>query len=182
MSSRTGSGRTGRRRTSSRVVVLSVLLAGLVTAGGQGTSSAADAPATRTGATASAASAAVVERRAYAAEVLRLLNAERRRVGLRPLVYDGCAATFANRQNAVIAGRARLSHQDLRPVLRHCRARGAGENVAYGSVTPGRIMQMWMASRGHRANILRASYTHVAISAVKDSRGRWYATQVFLTR
>lgn len=119
---------------------------------------------------------------AYRAEVLRLVNVERARAGARPLKADSCAATYAVRQNSVIATAGTLSHQDLGAVMRGCQARGAGENVAYGNVTPAQMMTMWMNSPGHRTNILRPTFTHLGVGASKNGAGRWYGTQVFLTR
>ena len=41
--------------------------------------------------------------------------------------------------------------------------RGVAENIAGGSPTPAEVVEGWMNSPGHRANILRREYTHVAI-------------------
>lgn len=75
-----------------------------------------------------------------------------------------------------------LSHQDLRPVLAACGARAAAENVGYGDVTPERLVELWMASAGHRANVLDPALTHLGSGAVRRADGRWYAAHVFLGR
>ena len=54
-----------------------------------------------------------------------------------------------------------------------------GENVGYGNVTPEQMVAMWMASAGHRANLLRPEYTHLGVGAAATATGRWYGTQVF---
>jgi uncharacterized protein YkwD len=56
-----------------------------------------------------------------------------------------------------------------------------GENVAYGNVTPEQLVAMWMASPGHRANLLKPGFTHIGVGAVATAAGRVYGVQVFLT-
>jgi uncharacterized protein YkwD len=118
---------------------------------------------------------------AYEAEVLRLVNVERTKRGLRALQASSCAAGFARTWSQRMASTGVFAHQSLSPIMSTCRARGAGENIAYGNVTPAQMIAMWMASTGHRENILRASFTHLGVGAAKTSSGRWYATQDFLT-
>ena len=55
----------------------------------------------------------------------------------------------------------------------------AGENIAYGQQTPQAVMNAWMNSPGHRANILNASYTYIGVGAAKKSSGVIYWTQEF---
>jgi len=40
---------------------------------------------------------------------------------------------------------------------------------------------MWMASDGHRANILNAAFTHLGVGAASTATGRVYGVQVFVT-
>ncbi|TDL47332.1 hypothetical protein E2R60_30220 [Paenibacillus dendritiformis] len=40
----------------------------------------------------------------------------------------------------------------------------AGENIAKGQTTPTQVMNDWMNSPGHKANILNKSYTHIGIA------------------
>lgn len=118
----------------------------------------------------------------YADRVLALTNAERSSRGLRALAFSSCADGFAGSWAAQLAAVGTLSHQPLSPILSACSARGVGENVAYGNVSPEQLVQMWMDSAGHRANILNAAFTHLGVGDVSTSTGRVYAVQVFLTR
>jgi uncharacterized protein YkwD len=59
------------------------------------------------------------------------------------------------------------------------RYRTAAENIACGYAGPGDVMNGWMTSSGHRANILNGSVTHVGISATRDAWGNTYWVQVF---
>jgi uncharacterized protein YkwD len=124
----------------------------------------------------------VTPAQAYAKELVRLVNVQRAAHGLRAVKVDTCATTRALAQTSVLVRTASLSHQDLGRVLSACNARGAGENVAFGKVSAAAMMSMWMNSSGHRANILSRSFTHIGIGAYKTTTGRWYGTQVFLTR
>ena len=55
--------------------------------------------------------------------------------------------------------------------------RSAGENIAYGQRTPAAVVDAWMNSSGHRANILSASYTQIGVGYCSDGR---YWTQMFI--
>ena len=117
----------------------------------------------------------------YADRVLALTNQERTSRGLRPLAFSSCADGYADAWAKSLSVAGTLSHQPLSPILAACKARGVGENVAYGNVTPEQLVQMWMNSTGHRANILKAGFTHLGVGDVTTSSGRVYAVQVFLT-
>jgi uncharacterized protein YkwD len=117
----------------------------------------------------------------YADRVLALTNLERSRRGLRTLALSSCADGFADSWAATLVARGALSHQPLSPILSACRARAVGENVAYGYRTADEMVQGWMASPGHRANILNSTFSHLGVGAGANSAGRWYGVQVFLT-
>lgn len=118
----------------------------------------------------------------YADRVLALTNGERTSRGLRALAFSSCADGFANTWASALASAGALSHQPLAPILSACSARGVGENVAFGNVTPEALVRMWMESPGHRANVLNPAFTHLGVGDVTTSTGRVYAVQVFLTR
>ena len=59
------------------------------------------------------------------------------------------------------------------------RFRTAGENIAWGQRTPEQVMQGWMNSSGHRANILNASYTAIGVGYYRNAAGTNYWTQLF---
>ncbi|MDD4760727.1 MAG: CAP domain-containing protein [Bacteroidaceae bacterium] len=56
----------------------------------------------------------------------------------------------------------------------------AGENIAMGQPTPESVMDAWMNSEGHRANILNSNFTHIGVGIAKNSRGQYIWTQTFL--
>ncbi len=56
----------------------------------------------------------------------------------------------------------------------------AGENIAYGQKTPQAVMNDWMNSPGHRANILSPSYNQLGVGVAKKANGTYYWTQMFI--
>ena len=56
--------------------------------------------------------------------------------------------------------------------------RTAGENIAYGQSTPQQVMNAWMNSSGHRANILNANYTTIGVGYTVIN-GTAYWAQLF---
>jgi uncharacterized protein YkwD len=117
----------------------------------------------------------------FANAIVTLVNAERAAAGLPALKVSTCATGYAVTWSKHMAATADFSHQSLTPMFAACAARGAGENIAFGATSPEQFMTMWMNSPGHKANILRASFTHIGVGMAKSSSGRWYATQDFLT-
>ena len=116
----------------------------------------------------------------YSDRVLALTNRERTSRGLRALAFSACADGYADSWAGSLSRAGALSHQPLRPILSGCRARLAGENVGFGNVTPEQLVAMWMASPGHRANLLRPEFTHLGVGSVPTAGGRVYGVQVFL--
>jgi uncharacterized protein YkwD len=99
---------------------------------------------------------------------LCLLNVERRKHHLRPLREN-------RKLNRAAAGHSRsmvrnkyFDHGDFAGRIRHAGYHGStlGENIAWGSMgysTPKSIVNMWMHSPGHRANILLPSFRDIGI-------------------
>lgn len=56
----------------------------------------------------------------------------------------------------------------------------AGENIAIGQMTPEDVMNAWMNSPGHRANILSPSYTVIGVGYATNSNGVPYWSQMFI--
>lgn len=56
----------------------------------------------------------------------------------------------------------------------------AGENIAYGQRTPQEVMNGWMNSPGHKANILSGVYNQIGVGVAKASNGTFYWTQMFI--
>lgn len=115
----------------------------------------------------------------YEADVLKGTNTERTSRGLKALKAQSCVDRYAEAQAARMAKEQRMYHQDLGPILKECGLRTAGENVAYGYTSGAAVMQGWMNSPGHRANILNSSFQLLGVGAAQNLDGRWYSAQVF---
>ena len=115
----------------------------------------------------------------YEHAALRATNSARVRNDLDVLDADRCLHRFAVKQARAMARRESMYHQDLGPIMRRCGVNLVGENVAYGYTSGREVVQGWMHSPGHRANILNRGFRVVAVAARESDSGRWYAAQVF---
>ncbi len=130
---------------------------------------------TTTGTTASDAS--------QEAAVVRLVNEARAQNGLSALTVDAKLSAAAR----VRAGEIRQSFAHTRPngtsfstAMTQAGAsfRAAGENIAYGQKDANAVMNSWMNSSGHRANILGSQYGRIGVAAVNNG-GTIYWVQLF---
>ena len=117
-------------------------------------------------------------------EVVRLVNEIRKQNGLKELTYVW-----------ELSGVARIKSEDMRvnKYFSHTSPtygtpfqmiknfgityRSAGENIARGQTTPQKVVDAWMNSSGHRANILNSSYTHIGVGYASNGH---YWTQMFI--
>ncbi|ANP56815.1 uncharacterized protein YkwD/stress response protein SCP2 [Streptomyces griseochromogenes] len=121
-----------------------------------------------------------------AAEVLALTNAERARAGLPALSADAPLATAAQTHCADMVARdfyAHTSPDGSRPWDRAAAAGSRrstiGENIACGQRSPAEVVDGWMNSPGHRANILKAEFTHIGVGFAGGGRAGTYWAQLF---
>ena len=122
---------------------------------------------------------------AYEKEVVRLVNEIRVKNGLKELTYDWELSRVARYKSQDMRDNKYFSHTS--PVYGSpfqmiknfgISYRSAGENIAKGYATPKAVVDGWMNSPGHRANILNASFTRIGVGYVADGR---YWTQMFIT-
>lgn len=120
----------------------------------------------------------------YAEQVVALVNTERAKAGLSALTLDTEIASAA----LVRAKETEISFSHTRPDGRHFSTvlsdsgisfRGAGENIAWGQRSPEEVMNGWMNSEGHRANILNPNFTKIGVGYYQNAAGRNYWTQLF---
>jgi uncharacterized protein YkwD len=113
--------------------------------------------------------------------VAQLVNDRRRRAGLRMLGSDTHLARFAQTRSAAMAAENRLSHRGWERGLRTAGLvdDALGENVAYNYASANAVMQGWMRSPGHRANILHRTFKRIGVGCVIDQYGHRWWTQDF---
>lgn len=56
----------------------------------------------------------------------------------------------------------------------------AAENIAYGQQNAKSVMNSWMNSQGHKANILNPNYNQIGVGIAKSPNGVLYFTQMFI--
>ncbi|SFL03897.1 CAP domain-containing protein [Streptomyces pini] len=124
------------------------------------------------------------EETAAEAEVLRLVNLERAEAGCRPVTADPELAELAGDFSRDMADRGFFSHTGPDGDTPWDRAEAAGidnlggENIARGQADAQAVMDAWMDSPGHRANILNCDYRTLGVGAHFAEGGPWW-TQNF---
>lgn len=121
---------------------------------------------------------------AYEQKVVELTNQERAKNGLKPLALDTELSKVAREKSRDMQSKGYFSHTsptygspfDMMKKF-GISYRSAGENIAMGQRTPEEVVNAWMNSSGHRANILNSSYTHIGVGHVATGN---YWTQMFI--
>ena len=115
----------------------------------------------------------------FAAQVAALVNAARAKYGLPALTVDAKvqqAAQVRARESAQSFSHTRPDGSSFSTALIEAGVSytRSGENIAYGQTTPQQVVQAWMDSAGHRANILDAGFTHIGVGhAVVNGTAYW---------
>ncbi|MBM7517837.1 CAP domain-containing protein [Nocardioides nitrophenolicus] len=121
--------------------------------------------------------------------VVTLVNKRRARAGCRPLRSNERLRTSARTHSVGMAQYRTMTHYlpgeaGLGDRITFAGYRGwrqVAENVATGFPTPRAVMQAWMASAGHRANILDCRLRHLGVGVVVQGDRVWW-TQDFARR
>lgn len=122
----------------------------------------------------------------YEDEVVRLVNVQRAKKGLQRLKSNSEIARVARYKSQDMINKRYFSH--ISPTYGSpfkmmesfgIRFSAAGENIAYGQKTSAAVMNAWMNSPGHRANILSPSYKNIGVGLAKNKNGVCYWTQMF---
>lgn len=117
-------------------------------------------------------------------EVVRLTNAARAEKGCKPLTHDPKLHAAAEGHSADMAAKGYFDHtsKDGRSPGDRIKAAGFspvstwGENIAMGQRTAASVMESWMNSPGHKANIMNCAFTFIGVG--HDPKGPHW-TQVF---
>ncbi|WP_339203698.1 CAP domain-containing protein [Paenibacillus sp. FSL K6-3182] len=113
----------------------------------------------------------------YEQQVLQLVNSERSKSGLPALSMDGSLSKMALVKAQDMINNNYFDHNsptygspfDMMKQF-NITYSSAGENIAKGQPTPDQVMKDWMNSPGHRANILKSSFTKIGVGYYK---GAW---------
>lgn len=140
-----------------------------------------------------AGAATLTDRNALERRTVDRVNAVRRNHGLRPLRVVGALAEAADRHARSMARASYFRHELYTPSRSPdwmpfgswirwywpgpgYRSWSVGENLAWGAprITARQTVRRWMASSGHRANILQPRWRNVAVAAVHVEEPRGY--------
>lgn len=121
---------------------------------------------------------------AFVKEVVDLVNAERAKEGLSPLTIDTkvqaaaqvraveCEQSFSHTRPNGSSFATALKEQNVSYL-------SAGENIAWGQRSPQAVMDAWMNSKGHRANIMDPNFTTIGVGYYQNANGTNYWCQLF---
>lgn len=120
----------------------------------------------------------------YIKQVVNLVNEERAKAGLSPLSIDSkteSAAAVRAKEIQRSFSHTRPDGKDFSSVLKEYGVsyQAAGENIAYGQRSPKDVMESWMNSSGHRANILNPNFGKIGVGYAQDGNGTGYWVQLF---
>jgi uncharacterized protein YkwD len=119
---------------------------------------------------ASVPSAAVTAQ--YEARVIYLMNRQRLSHGIHSLTPAVCPDRWAEVWASYLGSTGRFYHRSMSAYLSGCGSSKVAENLARGNVSADSLVAAWMASPGHRANILDRQLTTIGMGAVY-ARGTW---------
>jgi uncharacterized protein YkwD len=122
----------------------------------------------------------------FKAEVLRLLNIERSKVGAAALTSLDVLSSMAD-----VRAQESASHfSHTRPDGTRCFTvfsdfsmtyRYAGENLAFGYSTPEAVVNAWMNSESHRKNMLGTKYKNIGVGYYLKDNGKIYCSLILYT-
>ncbi|MEH7210282.1 SafA/ExsA family spore coat assembly protein [Priestia megaterium] len=119
-------------------------------------------------------------------QVIKLVNAERAKAGLKALTENWELSRTAQFKAQDMHDKKYFDHTsptygDPFKMMKSfgISYKSAGENIAMGQQSPSEVMTAWMNSAGHRANILNANYNQIGVGYVKDGN---YWVQQFIQK
>ena len=126
------------------------------------------------------------ENNTVAQEIVLLVNEERTNAGLAPIALDAELTKVAQLKSQDMQSKYYFSHTSPTygspfEMMKQfgISYKSAGENIAMGQTTAKQVMDAWMNSEGHRANILDSKFTHIGVGYVEKGH---YWTQMFIKK
>lgn len=116
--------------------------------------------------------------------MVELVNAERAKEGLSPLSIDinvQEAAMVRAKECEQLFSHTRPDGSSFATALKEQNVsyKSAGENIAWGQQSPEEVMNAWMNSSGHRANIMNPNFTTIGVGYYENAKGTDYWCQLF---
>lgn len=125
--------------------------------------------------------------RALETEVIRLVNAERAKAGRAALTENNEISNVARTKSQDFINNNYFAHNSPTygtpfDMLKSfgITFTAAAENIASGQRTAAEVMNTWMNSSGHKANILNSTYNQIGVGVARDNKGNLFWTQMFI--
>lgn len=116
----------------------------------------------------------------YERRVQRLVNRRRANRDVPRLRVAACPERVAQEWSTFLALNGLFEHRSMTEVLDRCDARYAGETLGRGSMSPRKLVRMWMRSPDHRAVLLSPKSRRIGVGATTDLFGRWVVAANFI--
>lgn len=119
-------------------------------------------------------------------EIIDLINEYRLENGLLALELEKGFVKFKAKEHNLYMIRNKVISHDLfssraDEIIKVVKANGVAENVAFGFFNAKDLVDAWIASSGHRKNIV-GDFNFFEISAEQNSGGAWYFTNIFIKK
>ncbi|MCK7591129.1 CAP domain-containing protein [Subsaxibacter sp. CAU 1640] len=118
-------------------------------------------------------------------EILELINNHRIEIGLNPLNNLSIIKSVAFTHTDYMVEINQVNHDNFfqrkNSLIQNAGAAKVSENVAYGYSSAQSVVNAWLNSDSHRAN-LEGDFTDFDISAEQNNEGRWFYTNIFIKK
>jgi uncharacterized protein YkwD len=121
------------------------------------------------------------------ADIINAVNEYRKTRGLPPLHLLAIAASQAAGHSSNMAakkcafGHAGFNQRAIAIANELHGTSSTGENIAFGKMTSKQVIEAWLKSPDHKANI-EGAFNYTGVGVAKDSRGVVYYTQIFVAK
>jgi len=115
----------------------------------------------------------------YESKVQYFVNQKRANRGLPKLRLESCTDGTAERWAKYLAEKDAFYHQDMGTILNKCNAYYAGETLGRGTISPYRLVVMWMNSPAHKDVLLSRHAKRIGVGSYIDSHGQWVTAANF---
>lgn len=121
------------------------------------------------------------------ADIINGVNQYRKNKGLPPMRLLGLAASEATRHSSNMAskriafGHAGFNQRAIAIANELKGTSSTGENIAFGKMTWRQVIDAWLKSPDHKANI-EGDFNYTGVGVARDSRGVVYYTQIFVSK
>ena len=126
-----------------------------------------------------------IDAKSIEVEILELINNHRLSMGLNPLSDMPVVKSVAYSHTDYMVDNNQVSHDNFFTRSDYLKsnvgAKNVSENVAYGYTSAESVVNAWIKSEGHKANI-EGDFSNFDISAEKSEEGKWYYTNIFIKK